>query len=352
MRVPVMVLAVLCTLSAQSSDRYVLIGGTAGPFATDARVFNPSFDKEIAILATFLPAGNIDNRGEVAVSLVIPKREVRVLNDVVETLFGRAVLGAIKLQSNDAFEITSRIYAKTDQGTHGQTVTGLSVDDALSHGALLQLKSGGSGFRTNVGIVNPHQRPVAVTWTLYDSSNKAVSRRTMNIEPLGVVAPTSLESGYFFPRSAAADLSEAWVSYATEVDTPVFAYASVIDNRTTSPTFVAAVEDRGTPPPPSTKIIDVTLQNFSVTFSQPLTNLRVGDRVVFRLLNTGGVHGWRITDPSGDHVIPAVGILPENQIVEKSFVVNAAGTYLYACSNHCGSGHSSMRGSFMTQAGQ
>jgi hypothetical protein len=337
---------------SHAADRFLLIAGTAGNFRTDARILNPSFDKDITLSATLLPVGNVDNRGETAVTLTIAKRQVRALDDIVETLFGRTVLGAIRLTSDDPFEAHSRIYAKTGEGTQGIGASALPFDAALEQGALVQLKSAGSGFRTNLGAFNPNLVPASVTWTLYDKDNHVAGRKTMTIAPLGVVGPTAMASGVFFPSAAGADLTEAWASYSTSAETPVFAYASIVENATTSQTLVPAVQDAGIPLPPTEKIIDVTLQNFSVTFSPGLGDLQVGDRVVFRLMNRGGHHGWRVIDPDGKAVIPPVGILPENQLVEKSFVVSSAGTHLYACSNNCGSGHSSMRGSFVTTPGQ
>jgi plastocyanin len=345
---------VVCVaMPARAADRFLLIAGTVGQFHTDARILNPSFDKDITVSATLLPTGNIDNSGETAVTFTVARRQVRAVDDIVETLFKRGVLGAIKLSSDDPFEAHSRIYAKTLEGTQSLGVPGLPIDAALDKGALVQLKSAGSGFRTNLGAVNPNATPADVTWTLYDRDNRVAGRRTITMAPFGVVGPTPMSSGTFFPAAAGADLTEAWASYSTATDTPIFAYASIVDNSTASQTLIPAVRDRGTPPPPVTKIIDVSLQNFYITFSPALSDLHVGDRVVFRLLNRGGMHGWRILDPDGKLVTePVVGMLPENQVVERSFVVNAAGVHLYQCSNNCGSGHTSMRGTFTTQPGQ
>jgi len=339
-------LAILLPASARAADRYLLVGGTVGQFHTDARILNPSFEKEITVSATLLPAGNTDNTAETAVTFTVPRRQVRVVDDLVETLFNRGVLGAIRLSSDEPFEVHSRIYAKTIEGTEGVGAPGMSVDEALEKGALVQLRSAGSGFRTNIGVVNPSDHPVTMTWTLYDRNNKVAGRKILTLAPFGVVGPTPMDNGYFFPKEEGADLTDAWASYATEGNARIFAYASVVDNATVSQTFIPAVEDLGTPP---TKIINVTLQEFKVTFSPELTDLHVGDRVVFRLLNIGGHHGWRITDPDGNYMIPPVGILPEHVVVEKSFVVQVAGIHSYACSNNCGTGHSQMRGKFTTE---
>ena len=60
-------LVLLCFLSLTASlsakDIYLSICGKAGSFRTDARIINPSYDKDIVIQARYLPFGNVDNRG-------------------------------------------------------------------------------------------------------------------------------------------------------------------------------------------------------------------------------------------------------------------------------------------------
>src|SRR5437773_2210826 len=137
--VPALLLFVSTSLFAK--DVYLSIAGTVNNFHTDARIFNPSFTKDIEISATFLPVGNADNSGRTAVTISIPKRQMRVLDDVVTAVFNASGLGAIRLSSADDFEATSRIYAQTPTGTLGQFVPGLQPAAAKTKGALLQLKS-------------------------------------------------------------------------------------------------------------------------------------------------------------------------------------------------------------------
>ena len=332
----------LLAANAPAAERYVLVGGTVNGFRTDARILNASMTKEVTISATFLPAGNADNTIQAPVTFTIAPRQMKVIDDVVEALFSRTAIGAIRLTSDDEFEVTTRIYNRTASGTVGQASPGLPLSRARSRGALIQLKSNGSGFRTNLGAVNPNNAFVDVTWTLYGRDNKPVSTRTVTMAPYGVIGPTAIASGYFF-EIGNADVSDAWVTYSSAMETPVFAYASVIDDETTDQSFVEAVADEGTA---DAKIINITLQNFFMTFSRPFSDLQVGDKVVVRLLNNGGHHGFQVTAPDGTLVIGGLGILPEHQIIERSFVVTAPGTWAYRCNNNCGTGHPTMRGTF------
>ncbi|HVS32719.1 MAG TPA: hypothetical protein VMS98_14845, partial [Thermoanaerobaculia bacterium] len=107
---------ILLAVPALAVERWILISGTVGTFHTDARIFNPSFEKDIQISATFLPTGNVNNTDKTAVTLTVPKRQMRVLDDVTTALFNAPGLGAIRLVSDDEFEATSRIYSLQPAG--------------------------------------------------------------------------------------------------------------------------------------------------------------------------------------------------------------------------------------------
>lgn len=352
---------VFCSLIYASSlfavDRWVLISGTVGVFHTDARVLNPSFDKDIQISATFMPAGNTDNNGAQSIALTVPKRQMRILNDVTTQLFNTAFLGAIRFTSADEFEVTSRIYAITSAGTLGQFGPGLSPGVAKAKGAVLQLKSNGINgqqgtFRTNIGAVNPANAPVTVTWKLYDLNSAVVGTGTTVMPPFAVIGPTGLSSPTFFQTlTGTPDLSDAWISYSTSSDTPIFVYGSVVDNGTTDQTFVPAVDDKGVPPPPPVvnKTFDVRMQNFSITFSPAPSGIKVGDQITLRISNSGS-HSFGMFGPNGNRVVSTT-VPPPGGTAEKTFTVSQTGEYFYRCENSgCGQGHSDMNGSFIAGA--
>ncbi|HET7705379.1 MAG TPA: hypothetical protein VFM36_04790 [Thermoanaerobaculia bacterium] len=348
-----------------AADRWVLISGTTGPFHTDARVFNPSFEKDIQVTAKFAVAGNppVDNAARIAASgavFTVPKRSMHVLNDVTTALFATNSLGAIVFTSDDPFEVTSRIYAQTANGTLGQFGPGLNVGQARPKGAILQMKAnGGAGqvgtFRTNIGVVNPVNADTTVQWRLYDRNNALVGTGEMTMPPYGVTTPINMADRFFWDDiQAGIDLSDAWVSYTAS--NPIFAYASVLDNGTTDQTFVPAVEDVGVPPtqqPPqsTTHTFDVTLQDFSITFSPAPNDIKVGDTVILRIRRLEGTHGFQMTSPSFSTVVPDTR--PSgNNVTERSFTATAAGTYSYFCTvSTCGAGHTIMSGSLTVGAG-
>jgi plastocyanin len=317
-------------------DRWILISGTVSNFHTDARLFNPAFDKDISITATFYAT---DGSAPQTATVTVPKRQMKILDDVTTQLFQTAKLGAILFTSADSFEATSRIYALTSAGTLGQFGPGTPPSLAKTKGALLQLKSTGSNFRTNIGIVNPNNTTANVTWTLYDKNNAVVSSKSTSFGPLSALNPTNMAAGFFFdPKSA--DLSDAWISFSS--DQPILVYASVIDNGTTDQTFIPAVDDLGVAPPATTaKEFNVTLQDFQITVSPDPSTLKLGDKAVFHIRLLNGVHQFTLRSPTGSTLVP------NTDGGDATFTVSSNGTYTYFCNNSlCGVGHGNMIGDF------
>lgn len=350
-RLTLFVFLLIFATSAFGKDVYLSIGGSVGNFRTDARIFNPSFTKDITIAARYLPAGNGDNSGVNAKNITVPKRTMVVYDDVVQSLFGGgAALGAIRLTSDDDFVATQRIYADESStaknGTLGQFVPGLDVTQAKKKGVLIQLKASGSRgtkgtFRTNWGGANPNAVVANINFTLYDKNNAVAGTNTLTVQPFGVIGPQDITGFFGNPNR---DLSNAWISF--ESDQPVFLYCSVLDNGSEDPTFIPAADDTGVAPPqPQTKTITVTAQNwsFTVTPSGPLNN---GDRVRFVITGVEGIHGFQLFSPTGATVISAN--VNAGETIEQTVTLTGSGTYTYLCTvSSCGVGHSEMNGTFL-----
>ena len=348
-------LLILSTLLALATtgfakDVYLSIGGSVNNFRTDARIFNPSFSKDIQIQATLLPIGNADNSLRQPITITVSKRQMLDYDDVVASLFTSSGLGAIRLSSTDDFVATQRIYATTSAtacqaaGTLGQFVPGLDTSQAAKLGVVIQLKSSGA-FRTNIGAVNPNSVAANVTWRLYDKNNALVATGSpIAMPPFAVITPTNIASTFFF-NPGSADLSDAWVSFSS--DQPLLAYASVIDNVTTDPTFIPMSADSGVPPTQSGGLeFNVTEQNFSITISPAPTNLKIGDVVTFHITVRDSNHGFQLSEPDGVVAIPGT-IFSPGATADRTFTVRKNGTYSYFCTNTaCGTGHNSMSGTF------
>jgi len=334
--------------SAFAKDVFLSIAGTVGNFHTDARIFNPSATKDITIQAYFLPVGLVNNSAVQSVNVTVPKRSMKVLDDVVTAVFSTSGIGAIRLSCADDFVATSRIYAQTASGTLGQFVQGLDSTTAKKAGVLIQIKSN-SAFRTNIGAANPNNATANVTWRLYDKTNALIGTGKTEVMPAySVLGPTNV-SGYL--NAGAADLSDAWVSFTS--DQPIFAYISVLDNGTTDPTYIPAAADSGassSTSTPNTKTFAVSEHTgvISITPDPNTVNIAVGDTVTFNIVSTDLTHGFEVVDPSSQLVVPDTHIAPNQPPIVKSFTVTKEGTYYYTCTiTTCSTGHTSMNGTFV-----
>jgi hypothetical protein len=327
------ILAVFLANGVFGKDVYLSVGGEVGNFFTDARVLNPSFDKDIVITARYLQ-GNQNNSGVATKTLNVPKRTMLVLDNIVSTVFQKGGIGAIRLTSEDDFVATQRIYARIGTQTLGQFVPGLDATTALKKGVLIQLKQS-STFRTNVGGVNPNDVDANVTFKLYDKNSVLVKTKPFTFDRFGVLDPSGL-AGFFESTN---DLSDSFVSY--ESDQPIFFYGSIIDNASTDPTFIPASADTGTaPPPPPVKTVTITASNFKFTVTGA-TGLKAGDQVKFVLSVSQGSHGFQLVSPAGVKLID-LSQLPGTP-TERTVTLPQGGTYFYFCTlTECGSGHTTM----------
>jgi plastocyanin len=344
-------LALATSASASAKEVFLSIAGSVGNFRTDTHIFNPSATKDIVLQATFLRAGgdasHPDNSAAQAKTITIPRRSTAVYDDVVSSLFQTTGLGGIRLQSDDDFLATQRIYADEVAGTLGQFIVGPSRDEALTKGVVMQLRSNGTGgkgsFRTNLGMLNPNGSAADVTLRLYDARNLVVATKTVHLLPLGVVQPLNVNGLFTAPG---ADLSNFFVTF--EATLPIFAYGSFLDNGSVDPAYVAAQPDSGTDLPQQ-ETYDVTLRSFEIEIT-PTPNIAPGDEVVFRIRAEGDTHGFELADPSGHPVIPSGTYSPGDAPISYTFTASTPGTYGYYCTvSFCGGfylGHFQMNGSF------
>lgn len=337
--------------SAFAVDRWIPIAGTVGNFRTDARILNPSGEKDIEINAYFLPVNASNNNERIAgtpVKIAVPKRSMKVLDDVVASVFSATGLGAILFTSNDEFVATSRIYAQVGASTLGQFSPAQGPGLAITKGLVIQLKVN-AAFRTNVGAVNIANAPTTVTWNLYDKNNAKIATAQKTMAAYEVTGPTTV-LGFFPNIPAGADLSDTWVSFSST--NPIFAYGSVIDNVSTDPTFVSMAQDTGSDPvvvTPTVKDLNVTLSSFDIQFggSSNRNTLKVGDAVKITVQASDGTHGFALFGPDGSIVVPDNVYTDSTPAKTFNVTMSKTGTYTYFCTfSACGTGHADMSGTF------
>lgn len=353
-RAAVVLFLLIFTTGAFAKEVFLPVSGTANNvFFSDARIFNPN-DKEITVQAYYLPRGNNSNAGEQPISFTVPKRQMKISDDIVKNLLLRADVGGIRFVSPDDFVVTQRVYALSTVNcagplnpcTLGQFVQGLELSAAVKKGVILQLKAG-EKFRTNVGALNPNAVPATVTWRLYDKDNKLVSTGApIVMPPYATIGPSSITTTFFF-NPGTADITDAWVSF--DSDQPIFAYGSVVDNGSSDQTYIPASGDSGVtppvePPPPAVKVVDVRAVNWEFNLSGT-AGLKAGDQVKFVIKADDGIHGFRLFSPSSDILIDLGQV--DGVTTERTVTLPAAGSYQYICTRAlCGAGHEDMNGAF------
>src|SRR5689334_11440620 len=99
---------VLLATPLLAEDAYLSIGGTAGAFHTDMRIFNPSYTNAITVTA-YLLAVCADNTNATTKQITVRKRQQVGYNHVLQAIFGVRRLGGLRLKSDDDFVATQRI---------------------------------------------------------------------------------------------------------------------------------------------------------------------------------------------------------------------------------------------------
>ncbi|MEO8215614.1 MAG: hypothetical protein ABI718_00880 [Acidobacteriota bacterium] len=212
-------------------------------FRSDVRIFNPSDSAPLVVTATFLKANN-DNTSAATKTITIPARQMMVLNNIVQTFFNTTGLGAILLSADGEFDATSRLYTDSPNaaapGTFGQFVPIFIEDQQRDKGALLQLSNSTdltTGFRTNIGFMNPGAEAVTVAVRLISSSGTQLGSGNV-----GPIPPRSVSQvGIGAAVGGNLSFTDGYVSFSA--DGPVLGYASVVDNKSSDQIFVAAQDD-------------------------------------------------------------------------------------------------------------
>lgn len=220
------------------------VTGIGTVFVTDTRVFNPSYDTAVNALLEFFAAGSGPNATASSTFTVnIPSRGTAILDDVA----GAAGLnvtgtGAIRITSAETLASTSRIFSdqrSAGKGTFGQGVPAQPRANSLRRGVMAQL-SNTSASRTNIGFFNPNTASVTVRLELRDNAGTLVGSNPLTLQAL---SQQQNSIGTYFPG---VDLSNAQnLTLSFDASAPIDAYASVIDNVSTDPTFVPAQQDTG-----------------------------------------------------------------------------------------------------------
>ena len=322
-------------------------GVNATFFQTDVRIVNLA-----AVPATveisWLPS-NQDNTNPKRESVMVGMRASLALDDVVQTIFGVTNGGgALRLTSAADLAVTSRTFTTSGAGgcggTFGQYIPAIPASSAMTRSVLPNIRltpDTTSGFRSNIGVVNPSATAASVSLRLRTGSGTSVKSAAVTVPPFGhtqaavraLFETDTLEGNNFF----------------IELDSsvPIIGYASVIDNVSADPIFIAAVKDSGTPLTGNPVILArawaFVPNNIEVSVGSDVT-------LVFR---SEDIHHGIAIDGVGDVTCfdgetASCGLQPGKDVTVR-FKPTTAGTFRFYCTSYCGLGHWAMDGAIVVK---
>jgi plastocyanin len=260
-------MALLLACAALSAETVTLpaaasiVGGA--PFFSDARAFNTSYTASLTVTATyrcFIPSPCTAVLTPV-VDFTLGPRESRAFDDMVADTFGAPdTAGGVEFDhsgSSGQLVVTSRLFSTEPQATVGMFIPGLDSSEADPVTVLTSIRNRGpdAGFRTNVGVFNPEDSAVTVTFSIFDANGAAVGVPV--VRPVG--GHSGLQVSRIFDVALAPDFVTDNAVIVVSATGEVFSYAAVIDNATTDPIFVVGAQDQ--PPQPITPGASATPTN-------------------------------------------------------------------------------------------
>jgi hypothetical protein len=203
-------------------------------FHTDMRIYNGG-SSPVDVTLTFTGA-TVPNKVK-----TIGAGETLAVDNVLPTLWGITGGGAVVATTadNSQLVVTARTFSrdKTNGGTFGQFIPGVTAADAVGNGEralqIVQLEESPS-FRTNLGLVEVTGNAVTVELLAYTPDSKVAGKLTIPLAAGEYLPRNGIFKSFGFNNVYNGRITARVISGTGRVA----AYGSVIDNRTTDPTYV------------------------------------------------------------------------------------------------------------------
>ncbi|MGZ6988442.1 MAG: hypothetical protein ACXVH0_05735, partial [Thermoanaerobaculia bacterium] len=223
-------------------------GAHGAAFRTDLFLFNPA--NGVRALRLLVKSWSTSEAEQTLVLTLLPG-ESKTIHDALSTAFGRTGVARLRFQTDggttDAsggVRVTSRTYtAGPNGGSYGLLIPALNAFQSAGGGESLEilLPAGGSGFRTNLAHVeltssfSTGTPPVSVKVEILDEHGDLLDHFET---PLPIAGGVQIDD--LFHGRGLGDGPPAGVIRISPAGGLVAAYASVIDNGTNDPMYVAA----------------------------------------------------------------------------------------------------------------
>lgn len=223
------------------------IGSGGFSWRTELTLFNAG-NESVNVTAKYLPTSG--ENGEMKTFAVAKGSSVVFANALHDLFAVESGAGAITFESLGAttapqLKVASRTFTNSATGTYGQFVPDAPGGRVAATTYITALASN-AAFRTNIGLVNASSNAQNVTLTLFGANGSQVA-----VANVSVPAASFQQSGLtaLFP-AATASYDVLSLRISAPVADAIFAYASVVDNRTQDPIYLGAM-----PRPGSTQLV-------------------------------------------------------------------------------------------------
>jgi hypothetical protein len=226
---------------------------------TDLNLYNNNQSSPATMYLQYFPEGPSSSTAQLAASASLNAGATRLSSDIAASVFGNALtgIGALRILTSGSVFANARVYndqSALGKGTFGQNVPGLTRAQAVSQGVLVGTintvsgnVTGAMNARTNIGFFNPSDSPTSVAVELRTNGGAAVASNIITLAPWQhMQIPLSGTTGAAFPF-VSGDVGASAVSFLA--GSPIYAYASVIDNVSGDGSFILPSVDQNSSTP-------------------------------------------------------------------------------------------------------
>ncbi len=217
-------------------------GANNSQFRSDLYLYNPAGQTRTVTLQV-KPWDTPESPN--TISLTMLPNEARVIRDVLLSAFGRTGLARLRYQSSTdaaSIRVTSRTYTiDKDGGTYGFLMPPLNNFQSAGAGDTLEILGafGDKNFRTNLGFVEmtafANNTAVSVKVDIVDAAGHTIDTFTTSLAVAGGMQINDL----FRTRNLGENTGPVLIRISP-VSGMIGAYATIIDNGTNDPTYLAA----------------------------------------------------------------------------------------------------------------
>ena len=186
-----------------------------------------------------------DSADTQTINFTMLPNEARIIPDVLQRLFNRTGLARLRYQSSgdsNGVRATSRTYSIDENGgTYGFLMPPLNNFQSASSGDTLEILGvvGGTQYRTNVGLVEltgfSNNTQAAARIEIIDDKGKSIDSFTVNVPIAG-----GIQINDIFHARNLGDGPTAALIRVSPLSGLIGAYATMNDNGTNDPTYLAA----------------------------------------------------------------------------------------------------------------